>query len=163
MRMRLLVLGTLLWLAVVVSAVDKPGSPSAGFETLKSLAGRWSATTPDGKNGDLTLKVIAGGSALMELEPESDMVSVIHPDNGRLLMTHYGGAKNQPRMQGEISPDGKQFRFDFIDGTNLSASDGHMKQMTLTINDNDHVTENWVFLQNNGKEITEVWHLTRKP
>jgi len=99
----------------------------------------------------------------MELDPESDMVSVFHPDNQRLLMTHYCAAQNQPRMQAQISPDGKQFRFTFIDGTNLSATTGHMKQMTLTIDDKDHVTENWVFLQNDGKELTELWHLTRKP
>jgi hypothetical protein len=78
-------------------------------------------------------------------------------------MTHYCAAHNQPRMQAQVSPDGKKLHFTFVDGTNLSASSGHMQQMTLTVDDKDHVSENWVFLHNDGKEVTELWHLTRKP
>jgi hypothetical protein len=159
MKTSLVVLLTLLGLAVTMSAAD---SASVGFETLKTLVGPWNGTTADGKSGNITFKVISGGAALMQLEPESDMVSVFHPDNERLLMTHYCASKNQPRMQAEISANGREFRFHFVDSTNLSASSGHMEQMTLTIRDTNHLTEKWVFLHNDGKEITEVWYLTRQ-
>ena len=48
------------------------------------------------------------------------MITMFHMDGSRLLMTHYRGAGNQPRMTGTLSPDGKSVTFDFLDATNLS-------------------------------------------
>ena len=62
--------------------------------------------------------------------PNETMVSMIHLDGpNRLLMTHYCGAGNQPRMQASVSPDGKTITFNYVDATNLSAPDaGHMQR-----------------------------------
>src|SRR5690242_7803878 len=61
------------------------GSASVRVETPKTPSRALNGTTADGKSGNITFKVISGGAALMQLEPESDMVSVFHPDNERLL------------------------------------------------------------------------------
>jgi hypothetical protein len=90
------------------------------------------------------------------------MVTMYHPDNDRLLMTHYCSAHNQPRMQAEVSPDGKRFTFNFLDATNLGSSDAaHMQRMTLTIEDANHMTEQW-FFRTGAKEETETFKLSRK-
>ena len=134
------------------------------FESLKSLAGTWQGKSPQGKPFQVTFRVTSGGSALMSeiLGQEENMVSMFHMDGDRLLMTHYCGAGNQPRMKASPSPDGKTITFDFIDATNLaSPSAGHMHKMILTMIDADHHAEEWYFAQD-GKEMKERFELERK-
>ena len=64
----------------------------------------------------------AGGSALMSEihgEGHEDMISMFHMDGDRLIMTHYCGAGNQPRMK-VASADAKSVSFEFFDGTNIA-------------------------------------------
>ena len=139
-----------------------PDTPASHFDPLKKLAGTWEGKTADGKPVSITLQVVSDGSALMELDPVENMVTMFHPDNDRLLMTHYCSAHNQPRMQAEVSPDGKRFTFNFLDATNLAKPDaGHMHRMILTIEDANHMTQQWFFL-GGSKELTETFTLVRK-
>jgi hypothetical protein len=134
---------------------------ASGFAALKGLAGQWEGTM-EGQKQTITWKLISAGSVMMEEMEHESMVSMYHVDNDRLLMTHYCSAQNQPRMQAEVSADGKTIAFKFIDGTNMAKPhDAHMKSMTLTIRDQNHISEQWTFLQD-GKERTEVFQLTRK-
>ena len=79
------------------------------------------------KNGqpvEVDYRVTSNGSALMsEIKGKEDMISMFHLDGDRVLMTHYCGAGNQPRMVASASPDGKTFTFDFLDATNLATPD----------------------------------------
>jgi hypothetical protein len=82
-------------------------------------------------------------------------------DGDRLLMTHYCGAGNQPRMQAKVSPDGKTFALDFVDGTNLNASKiGYRYRAVFTIVSADHHPEEWDFIQN-AKEMKQMFDLQR--
>jgi len=133
------------------------------FEHLKGLNGTW-----EGKaNSDRAVKIVfrptSGGSALMsEIVGDEDMISMFHMDNNRVLMTHYCGAGNQPRMQASASPDGKTITFSFIDGTNMvSPKAGHMDHLVITIPDADHHTEDWTFVQEDGKQMKEHFELAR--
>jgi len=101
-------------------------------------------------------------SEILGQGPE-DMITMFHLDGpNRLLMTHYCGAGNQPRMQGSLSPDGKTITFNFVDATNLASPDaGHMQRVVLTLLDENHHTEEWTFLDH-GKETKEVFDLRRK-
>ena len=87
------------------------------------------------------------------------MFNLDGPD--KLLMTHYCGAGNQPRMQASVSPDGKTITFNFIDATNLAPDAGHMQRMVLTMLDDNHHTEDWTFIDH-GKEMKEFLDLRRK-
>lgn len=133
--------------ALLATAAFADSNSQTSFEKLKSLQGSWT-----GKAGDRDIKVsfrvTSGGSALMsEIQTEEDMISMFHLDGDRLMMTHYCGAGNQPRMVGTMSPDGKTISFDFLDATNvLSSQPGHMQRLTLTLIDADHHTENWEFM-----------------
>jgi hypothetical protein len=91
------------------------------------------------------------------------MISVFHMDGpNRLLITHYCGAGNQPRMQATASPDGKIITFDFVDATNLaSPDDGHMQRLVITMIDANHHTEDWTFVDH-GKQMKELFDLRRK-
>jgi hypothetical protein len=134
------------------------------FATIKNMPGVWEGKTTDGMNVQVNFKVTAGGSAVMsEILGHEDMISMIHLDGpNRLLLTHYCGAGNQPRMQASVSPDGKTITFKFVDATNLASADaGHMDHMVLTLLDDNHHTEEWVFVDH-GQEQKRLFDLRRK-
>ena len=139
-------------------------SAQQSFDQLRSLSGSWAGKNAQGMPVKVVFRETAGGSALMsEIQghgPEN-MISMFHLDNGRLMMTHYCGAGNQPRMVAAASPDGKVFTFNFVDGTNIATPDaGHMQKLVITIADADHHIEDWTFVDH-GKEQKEVFTLQR--
>jgi hypothetical protein len=156
-------------LALAASALAQTRSPTdaqKAFNTIKAMPGTWEGKTQDGHPVAVTFKVTSGGSAVMSEimghGPE-DMISMIHMDGpDRLILTHYCGAGNQPRMQASVSPDGKIITFNFLDATNLDSPDaGHMQRMVLTLVDDNHQTEEWIFADH-GKELREFFDLRRK-
>ena len=135
--------------------------PPAAWTTMQKLAGDWEVTW-NGKPGTVNFRMISNDSVLMETQPSENMVTMYHLDNGKLMMTHYCGAKNQPRMLADASPDGKTISFKFLDATNLaSPDDGHMDHVVIAIEDENHISETWSYLDH-GKMQTETFHLTRK-
>ncbi len=159
-------------LAVLISAAAFGQTDAQqSFEKLKSLQGAWEGKATPGHPEnthplEVTFRDTAGGSALMsEIHghgPEN-MISMFHMDGpNRLMLTHYCGSGNQPRMQATVSPDGKTFAFDFVDATNLASPDaGHMQHVVFTIIDADHHTEDWTFIDH-GKQMKELFDLHRK-
>ena len=135
------------------------------FAMIKSLSGIWEGKGHDGQALQVTFKITGGGSAVLsEIQvPKEDMVSMIHLDGpDRLLLTHYCAVGNQPRMQASVSSDGKVITFNYVDATNLATPDsGHMQKMILTVLDDNHHTEEWIFLDH-GKEHTQLFDLHRK-
>jgi hypothetical protein len=132
------------------------------FDLLKGMEGNWAGKNSQGHPIQVTFRETAGGSALMsEIHGDGpeNMVTMFHLDGDRLLMTHYCGAGNQPRMK-VISSDAKSVSFEFFDGTNIGPGDGHMQHVTFTQPDADHHVEEWVFLDH-GKEIKQLFTLER--
>ncbi|SPF41437.1 conserved exported hypothetical protein [Candidatus Sulfotelmatobacter kueseliae] len=152
--------------ALAATAAFAQTDAQKAFTAIKSMPGTWESKAPDGRVLQVSFKVTAGGSAVMSEilgQGPEDMITMFHLDGPqRLLMTHYCGAGNQPRMQASLSPDGKTISFNFIDATNLATPDaGHMQRMVLTLLDENHHTEEWTFLDH-GKETKEVFDLRRK-
>jgi hypothetical protein len=133
------------------------------FEHLKGLNGTWEGKTSNDRAVKIVFRPTSAGSALMsEIVGDEDMITMFHMDNDRVLMTHYCGAGNQPRMQASASPDGKTITFTFVDGTNMaSPKAGHMDHLVITIPDADHHTEDWTFVQEGGKQMKEHFELAR--
>ena len=149
--------------ALAATAALAQSAAQKSFTQLKSLSGSWEGKTSDGMPLQVSFRETAGGSALMsEIQGDHDMVSMIHLDGpDKLLMTHYCGAGNQPRMQATVSPDGKTVTFTFFDGTNIAPDAGHMQSMVLTMVDENHHTEDWTFVAQ-GKEMKRFFDLHRK-
>jgi len=155
-----------LTLAALSAAAQSNNQKS--FDLMKSLAGNWEGKSGEMGTVDVSYKLTGGGSALMsEIQSEmngksEDMISMIHFDGGRVLLTHYCAAGNQPRMQATLSSDGKSITFDFVDGTNISSSQpGHMQRVIFTFIDENHHSEEWHFATS-GKEIVHKFDLQRK-
>jgi len=149
-------------LAIAMQAGAQSPAEKA-FATVKTLPGTWEGNTQKGPV-QVTFKVTGGGSAVMsEILGKEDMISMFHLDGpNRLVLTHYCAAGNQPRMQAETSADGKTITFTYFDATNLASPDaGHMQKMILTVIDENHHTEEWVFVDH-GQEHREMFDLHRK-
>lgn len=153
-------------MAVVLAATFALAESGAkkSLNTLKALDGTWEGKNSQGQTIQVSFRETAGGSALLsEIHGmgQENMVSMIHLDGDRLLMTHYCGAGNQPRMKAALAPDGKSVIFDFVDATNLSSPEaGHMHHVVFAMPDADHHTEEWTFLDH-GKEMKELFTLQR--
>ncbi len=149
-------------LVLLLAATAFAQDAQKAFDQLKTLNGTWEGKASNGHNMKVSFRSTAGGSAIMsEILGEEDMITMFHMDNNRLLMTHYCGAGNQPRMQASMSPDGKIITFKFVDATNLSSPKaGHMDHLVITIPDADHHTEDWTF-KTDGKEMKEHFELAR--
>jgi hypothetical protein len=151
-----------LLLILVASTGFAQTDAQKSFATIKSLAGSWEGKASNGMFVKDSFRLTSNGSAVMsELSGHEDMITMFHLDGDRLLMTHYCGAGNQPRMKATGSPDGKTVSFDFVDATNLaSPQDGHMHRVVYTI-DGDRLAEDWYFVKD-GKDIHEHFDLQRQ-
>jgi hypothetical protein len=157
---------TLLIVVALATTAFAQTDAQKAFSVIKSLPGTWEQKTADGRTLQIAFKAVSGGSAVMSEimgQGPEDMISMFHMDGpNKLLMTHYCGAGNQPRMQAAVSPDGKTITFTYFDATNLEAPDaGHMQKMVLTMIDENHHTEDWTF-SDHGKEMKESFDLRRK-
>jgi len=166
MKRNYAVVSILVALAAVAAAAQSGGQQS--FEMMKALTGNWEGKGSEGGPVRVNYRLTAGGSALMaEIQSDmkgksEDMISMIHMDGDRLLLTHYCAAGNQPRMVASVSPDGKAVTFKFLDSTNLANPDqGHMDHVIFNFIDANHHTEEWHF-QAGGKEMVERFDLQKK-
>jgi hypothetical protein len=159
--MKAIRVGLIFLLALSATFTWAESDAQKAFAKLKSLEGTWEGKTAEGQPIKVIYRVIAGGSSVMSEAGDDSMVTVYHLDGDRLLMTHYCGAGNQPRMVATLSQDGKTMDFKFLDATNLATSQaGHMHHALFTFPDANHHTEEWTFAQN-GKEEPGLFSLTR--
>jgi hypothetical protein len=145
----------------------QPSNADTAFAQLKAMVGHWQASTPDGGKAVYDYEVVSDGSAVMErLMPANhsmEMVTMYHLDGGRLMMTHYCAAGNQPRMAAEsYPPNSHKLVFNYVDATNMkSADDGHMGRVEIEFMDANHVNETWTFYKDQKVATTETFHMTR--
>ena len=136
----------------VVGPVDTARA-RALFERFRSLEGEWAGRSTRGWEDSVSWRVIAGGSIVMstsfEAHPGETMVTLFGLDVGRLALTHYCVAGNQPRLVAtECTPDGREVTFTFRDGGNLSSRDqGHMDKAVFRFHDDGTMTSRWTWYQ----------------
>jgi hypothetical protein len=138
------------------SSVDKTAA-EAVFERLKKLEGKWREVSTKGWAEETQIHTLARGTAVsvQAADPKSEMamLTVYHLDGGRLLLTHYCEAGNQPRLAAtSIEDEGQKVTFTFLDGTNMTSRNvGHMDKVVMVFEDDHHFSEQWTWYQD-GKE-----------
>ena len=154
--------------STAAAEMGTPRTPNAGFDLMKSLVGEWTgAPAADGKSSSATYTLVSGGTALLEMlnahDESMSMVTVYHPDGQSLLMTHYCGANNQPRMRcAKPAAGAKSLVFEYVDCSNLPTSKtGHMNHLVITFVDPDHMTQAWTWKEG-SKTGTETFQFERK-
>lgn len=174
--LRTLILGTSLALAVAAHAQSaaqsvEPAAPltpaQAAYARFKSLEGEWTAKSTKGWTADTRYKVIANGSTVLstslDAHPNETMLTLIHMDGDRLMLTHYCVAGNQPRLVAtDFADDGATITFTFLDGTNLPSRDrGHMDRVVYRFGDGDNFSSRWTWYQNGSETWLEEIVSTR--
>ena len=153
---------------VVLAGYGSSGSNhvNAGFEKLKSLAGTWETKAPDGTSSTVTYAVVSNGSVVMETishTAEANMVTMYTLDGDRILMTHYCGIGNQPRMRATV-PSGEvnELKFKFVDGGNMKKNDMHMHALHMKFIDDSHLEATWSLYDKGKLKDDHAFSLTKK-
>jgi hypothetical protein len=138
------------------------------LERLKSLAGTWTGKAGHGSSAqDTTVvwRVTSGGHAAMEtIDPGTphEMVTLYHLDGGKLVLTHYCAAGNQPTMRAVRSSGPDAIAFDFVRGSNMKPGDMHMHAARISFVGPDRLDTEWTSWQG-GKPAGKMrFELTRQ-
>jgi predicted enzyme related to lactoylglutathione lyase len=150
----------------------KAASPAAlaqaGFERFKKLDGQWLGRSTKGWEETIGFKTIAKGSVVVknsfDAHPNETMMTMFHLDGGRLMLTHYCVAGNQPRLEATaFENDGRTVTFTFIDATNLPSRDkGHMDKAVFRFIDDNKFSSQWTWYQDGKESWMEEIVLERK-
>jgi len=131
-----------------------PEQNAALLDRVKSLAGTWEGTTPDGTSGHTTFQVTSAGTAVREIifpGTPMEMTNMYTMDGPDLLMTHYCAAGNQPHMKAAANAPGSNnntIAFKSVGVSNLTKPDEmYMGEMTITFIDADHIRQHWQSLK----------------
>ena len=167
MKRHLLLIASLLLATAAGLGADRSAKLDAdnAFTRLKTLVGQWEGNTSMGKV-QVSYDLVAGGTALVERESGEKMpamLTVYYVDKGRLLLTHYCVAGNQPRMQAlAFNPETGELDFQFLDATNLASPNaGHMHNAKIRVVDNNKMTSEWQFYENGRQKFAESAQYTR--
>ena len=151
-------------------AVPAPsGTPArAAYERFQALEGVWKGESTKGWTEDVSFRVIAAGSAVVETSfdahPNETMLTLFAMDGEKLRLAHYCVAKNQPRLEATAFEEGgRSVTFTFLDGGNLPSRErGHMDRAVFRFEDADHVTARWTWYADGQERWLEEIRLTRK-
>ena len=169
MRRRIIVLVTLALGSVVLRADEQKSKieKSPAYDKMKTLVGSWEGKVNEGGTPLKTnarFQLVSDGSALahwLDEDTPHEMITMFHMDGNDLMATHYCAAHNQPRMVLVSGGDQNRLVFKFKDGTNIGPGEGHMHEVTFTIDAPDHHTEDWTYLEK-GKQTTAHFDFHRK-
>lgn len=129
---------------VVAPASDAQRAALLG--RVKSLAGAWEMTGPDGQVATIVFGVTAAGSAVREVMfpgTAHEMTNMYHMDGASLLVTHYCASGNQPRMRASAAgADRIDFEFESITNMTGAAADA-MSGLSIVWIDPDHIQQEW--------------------
>ncbi len=150
-----------------IAYTPPPGIRTASmlFEEMKTLAGRWEGTDQDGNPCASVFTVSSNGSVVRELmfpgEPW-EMTNMIHLDDGRLVLTHYCGGGNQPRLVTTWSAASGVITFDLDRVSNLrDAPSAFMGHMTLRRTGPDAFTTEWTATGRSGSTRKMIFTMRR--
>jgi hypothetical protein len=140
----------------------------AAFERFEALEGAWLGKSTRGWTEQLSFRVIAGGSVVMQTSfdahPGETMATMFYLNSGALDLTHYCVSKTQPHLRATAFEDGgRVVTFTFLDGGNLpSREKGHMDKAVFRFEDHDHVSSRWTWYQGGEERWMEDIRLARK-
>ncbi len=160
------IVGMVAWATIGAEARAADSKSTLAFEHLASLVGEWKGVQ-DGTEIQVIYTLTANGSALMEeFRPKNGpmMLTMFSVDGDRLLATHYCSAKNQPQMTTEAiaDPQEKSLAFSLVRVTGLrSPGDWHNTGLVVTMEDRDHLTQEWTYLSK-GDTGKTLFHFTRE-
>ncbi len=139
-------------------------APAAEWERLTSrLLGEWEATVPTG-TVIASYRLVSNDSALVETfrTPSGrETISIYHLDGERLLMTHYCGQTNQPRLMATHA-DATTLKFDLMGVTGYQPSESVMRSLSISFG-SQAFDQASTYRSPTGELEEEILHFVRTP
>jgi hypothetical protein len=160
---RTIVVGAMLTLSQSIAASGQQTVDSrAAFERLKRLVGTWTVVQKGRSGSDqLTTYKMAGGGRVLVEDADGTLSNTFHLDVDKLMLTHYCGSGNQPRMRVR-EVDDRRIAFEMFDITNLANPKAYHTTHLDVVFRSDGRVELAYRGVTDGRESTQVFHLTRK-
>lgn len=161
--MRTALLAVVLVLSGHATNLAEEKSPSdLAFERLKGLVGTWEATEK-GTSRKFTAQYTMTGGGHVLMEVLGGMTTAYHLDKGTLVLTHFCGAGNQPRMRVKaIENGGRHLAFEMYDITNLKSPEAY-RSTTLDVQFHDDGTIDLAYGGwSAGRSSTQTFQLLRR-
>ncbi|MCA9639707.1 MAG: hypothetical protein H6718_16835 [Polyangiaceae bacterium] len=147
----------------IATSVTAPNCAAFWQRMSSHLPGSWSAQLPNGKQLTESFSLVSNESVLVEdfVPPNGrKTVSVYHPDQQSLMLTHYCGQGNQPRLRAaEVNADSIVLRF--LDATNVSGDASVLVEKRLHFIDADAFDQTEIYRGANGELEETVFHFKR--
>ncbi len=127
------------------------------------LPGTWQADLENGKQLTESFSLVSNQSALVErfITPSGKQtISVYHPDQRSLMLTHYCGQGNQPRLR-SAQVDADQLVLRFLDATNMSAEASVLVEKRLRFLGQDAFDQTEIYRGPDGALEETVFHFKR--
>jgi hypothetical protein len=137
-------------------------SSDVAFERLKSLVGTWEGIDTGSKRPTVATYTLTGGGKVL-IEVMGGMATAYHLDKGTLVLTHFCGAGNQPRMKAKtIGNDGRHIAFEMYDITNHPDPDSYYSS-ALDVRFLDDGTVELAYRgMTAGRESKQTFHLSKR-
>jgi hypothetical protein len=144
----------------VVAAEKNPSD--LAFERLKSLVGTWETIDKETKRPGVATYTLTGGGKVL-IETMGGMATAYHFDKGTLVLTHYCGAGNQPRMRAKtVDGDGRRIAFEMYDITNHPNADSYYSS-ALDVRFAENGTVELTYRgMTAGRESTQTFQLVKR-
>ena len=114
----------------------------------------------------MSYAVTSGGSVVKEtLFPGKphEMITMYYMDGNDLVLVHYCGFGNQPRMKAEPGSDPAKLPFKFAGGANIDpAKDSHMHEVEFVFVSAKEVRATWQTWVKGKVDHAKEFHLKRK-
>jgi hypothetical protein len=150
---------------IFVGRIEANDHSAAAFKKMQSLGGEWAGKDQHGMKAKSSFKVMVSNTTVMETLAAGgmeEMVTFYHVDGDAITLVHFCPTNNQPRMRAiPKTDDVAELTFAFEGAANLpSLAVGHQHQLTIRFEDQDHITETWIWREK-GKDTPMVFHLVR--
>ena len=147
----LLCLSTLSFYTTSVSAAQDD-TAFKHFEQFKSLLGHWRGAYKNGRSHDVTYRLSANDTALIEtwkMSVDREALTIYTIDGDRVLATHYCPQGNQVRLVLATVENEQSYRFTFLDGANLQDQDRyHQHAFRITFGNSNSFTRSETYIPN---------------
>ena len=147
--------------SALLRAQPQAADSRAAMERLKTLVGKWESRVKGSSGGpsSVTYTLTSRGSVL--IEDAGGMMTAYHMDKDQLVLTHFCGAGNQPRMRIKAA-DANHIYFEMYDITNLANPQAyHSTTLDVVFLGNDRVDLVYGGISA-GQPSAQTFQLTRK-
>ncbi len=159
---------TILAVLALIPGAGQTNDAELAFNRFKAMVGDWEGASKEGVKIRHKYTLVGNGSVVMEeswfdAHKGDIMVTMYSMHEGKLILTHYCVAKNQPRLvASSIKEKGGKVEFTFMDATGIASREqGHMDRARYEFIGADRYKTAWTWYAKGKEQWMEEFDLRR--